>query len=335
MTEKQSKQRAWRISLALTALILIIAVVAFYARWRGVSYPEYTLDFGTNQKITLRMHRRGEKMTGTLLVVPPKISENLLDWRFGFQLAHHIFGRLKRFTQPIPPGEYPMEGLFAEPRSYRMVGRFPAPLADFSIGGDLPDATQAGSYIFVAAGAIANGELPAFDGSLAAKKPAPEPVGSISTPACPNCLIVGKMKKSPEANIRDSQFSIGLRYGHLPVKRSGLWVASYVLSDSLNTQQVVFNIEPPANVALRAGQEFSLKKGSGNSLTYSEYGSENKDWDSTGGTLKIQAFNKGEVVFVLKDVPLAARSGGQARGIMTMTATGRMQATALIRQDML
>ncbi len=322
MAEMKSKKRLVpRVIIALSALISVGVAARFFVVWRGVSYPEYELDFGNNQKTTLRMHRRGEKMTGTLKVAPPKVSFQA----FGFQLVHHAFGSVRRFKQAIPAGEYEMEGLFMEPRSYRLVGRFPQPLSEFAIGGELPDATKPGNYVLVAAGAVANGDLPAFDGTL----PAPKNSPANSTSAYADCKIGGTLKKSPDVNTNASQFDIGLHYGHLPVKRSGLWVGSYIQSDGKATQQIVFNIEAAENAILRVGQEFSFKKGSGNSLTYSEYGGQNKDWDSVDGTIKIQSVSKGEITFVASDVQLKARSGSEARGTMTLGAKGKMQATPL------
>ncbi len=339
MTEMNSKKwpaRRLRIAfLALSALGATVGAAAFaFVKWRGVSYPEYTVDFGNNQKTTLHMKRRGEQMTGVLNVAPSKVAQAPFN-AFGFHLVHHGLERFRKFTQPIPPGDYALQGLFSKPRSYRLVGHFPQPLADFSIGGEVPDATKPGTYIFVAAGAVANGVLPALDGTLPPKTPSNFVEKGAPSLACPTCLINGTLKKSPDSNSEANSFSIGLLYGHLPVKRSGLWVGSYVRADGKNTQQIVFSIEPPPNVPLRAGQIFSLAKGSGNSLNYSEYGTHSKDWDSIAGTVKILDVSKGEITFAIKDAPLKARIGGDARGTLKVDAKGKMRGTGLIQKGML
>ncbi len=323
-TNTQSRRRLFQGIAAFTLVAAIIGAGVWLRR--GHTYPDIPIGFNTGQKGVLRLTVRGDIATGSLRLAATNVSLAPVGARF--QLVSHV-GSIPRIDFPLPAGEYAVKGRFAEPGSYRVIGEFPAPLHEFAISGVLPTATQPGYYGVMVAGKVASGAVPALDGSTPSTPFGYGTTSDAKAPQSPHQLK-GQISQLSSARVLSNSLDLPLAFCHVPAKTQGLWTASFILKDGKRARQIVFSVQPPPAQKLQAGQKFSFAPGSGNSLSYSEFGAANdgdNDWDSLNGIVIIDAVKNGNLNFSLRDVRLKARDGGKAQGTFVLNAKGSARAT--------
>ncbi len=123
-----------------------------------VLFSNSRLALGNGQTGILNATRVGNAVAGTLTVTN---SANALA-----SISFHI-----------PPNVYNISGTFSPPRGFTFSGTFPAPIGAFSFSGQVPTATQTGTFTLTAAGQTQSGIIPI----IASPTPTPLPTTGPTT----------------------------------------------------------------------------------------------------------------------------------------------------------
>jgi hypothetical protein len=136
--------------LCLGALLLMALAGCGGGNGSGTlqNFNNLRVNLGNGQTVTLNLAIRNAQVTGTMIVPAPVAARDATPRDLGFTL---------------PPGTYQLTGEFTPPRGFTATGSYQnnsGQTVPFTITGQVPTTSEAGSFTFTALGQSVSGTIP-------------------------------------------------------------------------------------------------------------------------------------------------------------------------------
>lgn len=272
------------------------------------------IDLGNGQTAKLDLTITGTNLVGTLDVPAPLLAKDA------------VTPKAINFT--IPPGLYNLSGTFSPPRGFAAQGTYTdgsGATVNFTVSGQIPTTSSAGSFAFTALGQTVNGTIPPI--GQATPTPSgtvtPTPTGTpTATPTTTGLFFNGTISLPQNSNVTTGNVNIPFQSGSLGTVEGGAFVAIFQDPATANIKRAIqFEVTPPSGT-FRVGDQVSLTGTNGLSLFESVNGANNKIYDSASGILKITAIAGDDISFAVQNARLSGRTGS-GTGSFTLNGTGK------------